>query len=77
MLALQLGACGVESLDIDGKDRASIYLNCPKLDSPLFEGWEWVGRCGDLTWKNAGDFVFPVWDGLGSASQTQIDTCSL
>lgn len=55
-------------------------LNLPELsqlDSPLFEGWEWVGRCGDLTWKNAGDFVFPVWDGLGSASQTQIDTCSL
>lgn len=44
MLALQLGACGVESLDIDGKDRASVYLNCPKLDSPLFEGWEWVGQ---------------------------------
>lgn len=43
MLALRLDACEVASLDIDGKDRASVYLNCPKLDFSLLEGWEWVG----------------------------------
>lgn len=36
-LALQLRVCGCESLVIDGKDRALVYLmqSCPRLDIPL------------------------------------------